>query len=123
MDIEGVSRLAAWIEAHNAEARAVWEAFHAGRPTRPAVALGTNARFFILNEELNPGEQLTFEGYSTDGVAMLQFRLRAAEWRAANIACYCDDPVGLPDTFTVSVDLQTYDDAGFFGAPLVFLSH
>jgi hypothetical protein len=115
------SRSAAWREAHNAEASAVWEAFHAGRPTRPPVALGTNARFFIFDEELNPGQRVTFEEYSTDGVAMLQFQLRAAEWRAANIAPYCDDPVGLPQFFSASVDLQTYDDAGFFGAPLVFM--
>jgi uroporphyrinogen-III decarboxylase len=112
-----------WIEAHNAEARAAWDAFHAGRPSRPPVVLGTNARFFIYNDELNPNEQITFEEYSTDGVTMLQFQLRAAEWRAAKIAPFCDDPVGLPEAFSVSVDLQTYDDAGFFGAPLVFLPH
>ncbi|MGD9146535.1 MAG: uroporphyrinogen decarboxylase family protein, partial [Anaerolineae bacterium] len=115
--------LKSWQEAHNADARAVWEAFDAGRPSRPPVALGTNARFFIINEELNPGEQLTFEGYSTDGVAMLKFQLRAAEWRAEKIAPYCDDPVGLPESFSAYVDLQTYDDAGFFGAPVVFLPH
>ena len=112
-----------WIEAHNAEARAVWEAFHAGRPSRPPVALGTNIRFFLFNEALNPAERLTFEDYSSDGVAMLQFQLRAAEWRAEHIAPYCDDPVGLPEAFSVRVDLQTYDDAGFFGAPLLFLPH
>jgi hypothetical protein len=114
-------RSAGWIAAHNAEARAVWEAFHAGRPGRPPVALGTNTRFFIFNEALNPGGQLTFEAYSTDGVAMLQFQLRAAAWRAVKIAPFCDDPVGPPEAFSVSVDLQTYDDAGFFGAPLVFM--
>ena len=62
MESKEENRSPAWIEAHNAEARAVWEAFHAGRPARPPVALGTNARFFIFNEELNPGEQVTFEG-------------------------------------------------------------
>jgi hypothetical protein len=123
LDSRRGQRSSAWIEAHNAEASAVWEAFHVGRPTRPPVALGTNTRFFILNEELNPGERVTFEDYSTDGVTMLQFQLRAAEWRAANIAPYCDDPVGLPDTFSVYVDLQNYDDAGFFGAPLVYIPH
>ncbi|MGD2040931.1 MAG: uroporphyrinogen decarboxylase family protein [Anaerolineae bacterium] len=112
-----------WMEAHNSEARAVWEAFHTGKSCRPPVALGTNTRFFIYNDELNPNEQLTFEDYSTDGVTMLQFQLRAAEWRAERIAPFCDDPVGLPQTFSVSIDLQTYDDAGFFGAPLVFLPH
>jgi hypothetical protein len=110
-----------WLEAHNAEARAVWEAFDAGLPSRPPVALGTSTRFFIFNEELNPGEKLTFEAYSADGVAMLRFQLRAADWRAVNIGPLFDDPVGLPETFSVYVDLQTYDDAGFFGAPLVFM--
>ena len=31
--------------------------------------------------------------------------------------------MGLPDAFEVSVDLQNYDDAGLFGAPVVFLPH
>ncbi len=115
-------RSAAWIEAHNAEARAVWEAFHAGRPTRPPVALVANARLFIFNEELNPGERVIFEDYSTDGVTMLQLQLRAAEWRAANIAPYCDDPVGLPETFSVYVDLQTYDDPEYARALLDFVT-
>jgi hypothetical protein len=118
----GETRSEPWIEAHNAEARAVWEAFHAGRPARPPVALGTNARFFIFHEALNPGGQLTFDAYSTDGVAMLQFQLRTAAWRATEIAPFCDDPVGLPGAFSVSVDLQTYDDAGFFGAPVVLMA-
>jgi hypothetical protein len=108
---------------HNAEARAVWEEFLAGNPLRPPVALGTNTRFFIFNDDLNPHERITFEEYSTDAVVMLQFQLRAAMWRAENIAPYCDDPVGLPDAFSVQADLQNYDEAAFFGAPVIFLPH
>jgi hypothetical protein len=69
------------------------------------VALGTDTRFFLFNEELNPSERLTFEDYATDGVEMLRFQLRAAEWRADWIAPFCDDRVGVPEAFSLSVDL------------------
>ena len=54
------------IDEHNAEAQAVWAAFHAGNPIRPPVYLGTNTQYFIFNDDLNPGEQVTFEAYATD---------------------------------------------------------
>lgn len=41
------------IEAHNPEAQAVREAFHAGQPIRPPVALGTGTQFFVFNQHLN----------------------------------------------------------------------
>lgn len=108
---------------HNVEAQEVWAAFYAGRPIRPPVVLGTATQFFIFNEELNPSEQVTFATYSTDGQVMLDFQLRAAAWRGEHIAPYCDDTIGLPETFSVKVDLQTYDEAAYFGAPVVFLPH
>ena len=110
--------------AHNAEAIAVWEAFTAGRPIRPPVALGTNTQFFIFNDDLNPGEAVTFESYCTDADVMLDFQLRAAAWRAGQIAPYCDDPIGMPpnrEAWPVRVDLQNFDEAAYFGAPVVFL--
>lgn len=106
---------------HNAEAAAVWAAFHAGDPIRPPVFLGTNARFFLLNEELNPGGAVSFEAYTTDARVTLDFQLRAAVWRALQVAPFCDDPAGLPERFTVKVDLQNFDEAAYFGAPVVFL--
>jgi hypothetical protein len=108
------------VQEHNQEAQAVWEAFHAGEPIRPPVALGTNTQYFIVNEHLNPGMQVTFENYSTDARIMLDFQLRSAAWRAAYIAPYCDDPIGVPEKFHVKVDLQTYDEAAYFGAPIIF---
>jgi hypothetical protein len=110
-------------EKHNAEAAAVWAAFHAGDPIRPPVFLGTNARFFLLNEELNPRGQVSFEAYTTDARVTIDFQLRAGTWRAQYLAPYCDDPVGLPDKFTVKVDLQNFDEAAYFGAPVVFPDH
>ncbi len=108
---------------HNAEAQAVWAAFHAGRPIRPPVILGTNTQYFILNDDLNPGEAVTFEAYSTQAQTMLDFQLRIAVWRIEHVAPYCDDPMELPESFSVRVDLQNYDEAAYFGAPVIFLPH
>jgi len=44
------------IQEHNQEAKAIWDAFHAGQPIRPPVQLGTATQFFIFNDDLNPGE-------------------------------------------------------------------
>lgn len=109
------------IAKHNEEAKAVWEAFRAGKPTRPPVYLGTATQFFIFNDDLNPGEAVTFESYSTDAQTMLDFQLRWQAWRGEKIAPFCDDPIGLPEEFNVRVDLQNYDEPAFFGAPVVFL--
>lgn len=114
-----------FVEAHNAEAKAAWDAFDARSPIRPPVALGTATQFFIFNEELNPGHAVTFEHYCTDADTMLDFQLRAARWRAERIAPYCDDPVGMPpnrECWLVRVDLQNFDEAAHLGVPVVFIS-
>ena len=45
-----------FVNDHNQEALAVWNAFHVRKPIRPPVGLGTSAQFFIFNQELNPDE-------------------------------------------------------------------
>lgn len=106
---------------HNEEARQVWEAYHAGNPIRVPVILETDTRFFMLqNDDLNPGDRLSFREYSEDPTIMMDFQLRAAEWRGYHIAPYCDDQAGMPDKFVVTVDMQRYFDAGFFGAPVQY---
>jgi uroporphyrinogen-III decarboxylase len=112
-----------FITGHNQEARAVWDAFHAGQPIRPPVVLGTATQFFIFNDDINPRENITFEEYCTDAKTMLDFQLRSAVWRARHIAPYCDDPIGLPDEFEVRVDLQNFDEPAYFGAPIEFIPH
>lgn len=113
-----------YIREHNDEAKATWDAFHAGHPVRPPVALGTSTQYFIFNDDLNPGEEVMFETYSTDADVMLDFQLRAAAWRAEQIAPYCDDPIGMPsnrEAWLVRVDLQNFDEAAHLGAPVVFM--
>jgi hypothetical protein len=105
---------------HNEEAQAVWAAYRAGHPTRVPVTLCTDTRFFVLNDEFNPGEKMSFQDYSEDPLVMMDFQLWAAEWRALHVAPHCDDPAGLPEKFTVTVDMQRYFDAGFFGAAVEY---
>jgi uroporphyrinogen-III decarboxylase len=105
---------------HNAEAQAVWDAYRAGHPIRVPVVIGTNTRFFLVNEELNPGQKITFQDYSEDPEVMVDFQLRASAWRANHIAPLCDDPAGLPEVFHVRVDLQNYYEAAHLGAPIHF---
>jgi len=112
-----------FVNDHNQEAQAVWDAFRAGKPIRPPVGLGTNTQFFIFNLELNPDEMVTFEDYMTQAKIMLDFSLKSAVWRAYHIAPYCDDQVGLPDEFALRIDLQNIDEAAYFGAPVQFLPH
>ena len=38
---------------HNEEVKAVWEAYHAGRPIRVPMILGLSSRFYIQNDKLN----------------------------------------------------------------------
>jgi len=109
---------------HNAEAQAIWDAFNAGHPIRPPVALGTATQFFIYNDDLNPGGAVDWERYCTDADTMLDFQLRAAAWRAEHIAPFCDDPVGMPpnrEAWLVRIDLQNFDEAAHLGAPVLFL--
>ena len=111
------------IKDHNEEAQQVWQAFNAGSPVRPPVHLGTSMQYFIFNDALNPGEQVTFEAYTTDAKTMLDFQLRSQVWRGEHIAPFCDDPVGMPEAFHIKVDLQNFDEAAYFGAPVAFIPH
>lgn len=102
----------------------MWDAFAAGAPIRPPVVLGTATQFFIFNDDLNPGEAVTFEAYCTGADVMLDFQLQAAAWRAEHIAPFCDDLIGMPpnrEAWLVRIDLQNFDEPAYFGAPVVFL--
>lgn len=99
----------------------MWAAYQAGQPIRVPVLMDTDTRFFILeNEDLNPHEKITFADYSEDALLMMDRQLRAAAWRAHHIAPHCDEQAGLPDKFMVTVDMQRYFEAGFFGAPVIY---
>ena len=55
--------------SHNEEAQTVWAAYRAGRPLRVPVTLCADTRFFILDDEFNPGREaaaaIDFEAVET----------------------------------------------------------
>jgi hypothetical protein len=105
---------------HNEEVRRVWQAYRAGTPVRVPVIVDADTRYFVLHGELNPGERMSFEDYSEDAVTMMDFQLRAHEYRVLNLNPRCDYEAGLPARFSVTVDMQRYFDAGFFGAEVEY---
>jgi hypothetical protein len=105
---------------HNEDVRAVWQAYRSGKPVRVPVIVDADTRYFVLHDGLNPGERMSFEDYSEDAITMMDFQLRAAEYRVMNLNSRCDYEAGLPERFSVTVDMQRYFDAGFFGAEVEY---
>lgn len=105
---------------HNEEAKAVWDAYLAGRPIRVPVILGTSARYYLYDEAINPKGKITFQDYSEDPMVMMDVQLRAAEERAYTVALCCDDQAGPPEYYKVGVDLLRYFDAAFFGSKIEY---
>jgi uroporphyrinogen-III decarboxylase len=105
-------------EAHNAEVKALWEAFADRKPFRTPIIVGTTTRFFIENPNANP-DGLDFRAYTEDPDVMFDAQLRFAAWSKANILQ--DEQLGIPDKWVVSVDFQNYWEAAWFGCPVEYL--
>ncbi|MHB1294081.1 MAG: uroporphyrinogen decarboxylase family protein [Anaerolineae bacterium] len=103
----------------NADKAALWKTFRAGSPCRAPVEIATTPRIWLLNGRLNE-EGISFERYFTDPATMLKVQLAYGLHRAQVINRYCDDPAGLPERWTVSVDRQNVFEAAFFGAPVCY---
>ncbi len=102
---------------HNAEVREVWEAYNDGRSLRTPVILGINARYFLLNPDLNVSG-VTFRDYSEDPDVMFDCQLAFQRWSKFNLVQDCE--LGLPERWQVSVDLQNYYDATWLGCQLEY---
>ncbi len=105
-------------EKHNEEMRAVWDAFHAGKPTRVPVVLGINPRILILNSQLNTSG-VTFEQYSQDPDIMAQVQMQTQDYVRHNMLQ--DAEMGLPkDGWSIYVDFQNYYEAAWFGCDVQY---
>jgi uroporphyrinogen-III decarboxylase len=115
----GRHRLAGYdFEAHNAEVREVWAAFHADRPFRVPVTLGTNTRYFMFHPAANPGG-LEFREYTEDPDRMFEAQLAFQRWSRHNLLQ--DAELGLPERWHVWVDFQNYYEAAWFGCPVAYM--
>jgi len=104
--------------AHNAEMKEVWKRFYEGRPLRVPMILGISSRFTILNPAINTWG-VTYDEYFGDPEAMLETQLRHLHWIRHNLPQ--DAEMGLPEAWTVGVDLQNCYEALWWGAPLRFV--
>jgi uroporphyrinogen-III decarboxylase len=105
-------------DRHNEQVRAVWEAYHAGKPTRVPVIAGANPRIFLLNPALNT-HGITFRQYSEDADTMAHAQLDSQRYTRYNLIQ--DAEMGPPrDGWYIGVDLQNYYEAAWFGAPVEY---
>lgn len=103
-------------QAHNAEVRAVWEAYRAGKPIRVPIIWGINVRFTMWLPEANP-RQITFEQYFQDAQIMLERQVEHQYWVRHHVPQ--DAEMGLPqDGWHVSVDFQNVYEAAWLGCPV-----
>ncbi len=101
----------------NPEKQRVWELYYAGRPERVPVALRTNDRVYMLDSRFNR-ERLTYHDLFTNAQAMLIAQLRWQYVLRTYYHYYCDQPVGLPECWQVSVFLHNTYEAWALGCPL-----
>ncbi len=103
---------------HNEEAKAVWDAYNAGRPIRVPVVLGVNPRVILLNPELNP-DGITFADYMANPDIMATVQLKTQSYVRHHLLQ--DAEMGPPSCgWSISVETQNTFEATWFGARIVF---
>ncbi|NQU10139.1 hypothetical protein HQ590_05080 [bacterium] len=104
----------------DAEKQALWDAYHARRPTRVPLRWTVNPRIIVLNPSLNPAEW-TFEQYVSDPQVNLAVRARFQEYVTTTLSQVSDLPAQLPDRWTAVADVGNTYDAAYFGGIVVCL--
>lgn len=103
---------------HNAEQKAVWQAFRAGKPVRVPMVMASNVRIILQDPALNPGK-VTFEEYTFDPDLMLAVEVLHGIHVRHHIQA--DHEMGLPtDAWYPWVDFQNMYEAAWLGASIVF---
>ena len=103
----------------DAQKRAVWDAYRAGRPTRVPVTFGINPRVVLLDAEWNP-RGITFQEYWNDARVAVEMQLKFVEYQVEFLNRYCDSPTEWPERFDFVVDVQNVYDSAYFGGPVEF---
>jgi len=103
--------------AHNAEGKAVWEAFNAASPIRVPIRLNTNPRVLMLDPKYNT-RGLSYEQYFTDPELMWPVILEWQYWTRHFL--FTDSQMGLPEKWLMFVDFENTYDQMFFGCEIEF---
>ncbi|MBI4532296.1 MAG: hypothetical protein HY709_12335 [Candidatus Latescibacteria bacterium] len=102
--------------AHNAEVKAVWDAYSQSEPIRVPIVFGINPRFTMEGIEANP-RGITFKDYSENPQLMMERQLEHSNWIRHHIPQ--DAEMGLPaDGWSIYVDLQNYYEAAWLGCDI-----
>lgn len=103
----------------DAEKHAVWQAYHAGKPTRVPVTLVTNNRVALLDDRI-PNLNLTYREVFNDPGAML----RAGLWHQYVVRerhhLWCDYDSERPEAWHVASHFQNVFEAWFFGCGVAY---
>ncbi|MBI4551369.1 MAG: hypothetical protein HY710_03825 [Candidatus Latescibacteria bacterium] len=98
---------------HNAEVKAIWDAYYKREPIRVPIILGINPRYTMFDDETNP-DRISFTAYSTDSLVMLERQLIHQDWIRHHIPQ--DMEMGPPQNgWAVYVDFQNYYEAAWLG--------
>ncbi len=103
-----------------AEKRAVWDAYFAGRTTRVPVRWNTNPRVVILDPSWNP-EGTTFEEAAADPRVHVEIALRHELYRRRVLGRWSDLPRELPEVWEINLWTYNVYEAASLGAELIFL--
>lgn len=104
---------------HNAEAKAVWEAYRAGKPVRVPVMISTNERCTLKDPIYNP-RGLQYDQVFEDPQLMLERQLEHQMWIRSQP--WQDSQLGLPAAgWDVSPNFLNIYEAAWYGCPIVFI--
>ena len=102
---------------HNAEVKAVWDAYRQGKPTRVPMVLGINVRYTMFKPDINR-RRITFEQYTNDPQLMLEEQLEHLDY----VRHFARMPrwAGQKTAGRFPLIFQNTYEAGWFGSPLRF---
>ena len=104
-------------ESHNIESNRIWETFWNNKPIRMPMMIGCNPRILLLNPKINT-KGITFREYSEDKDVMLNTYCWYDYYRRHYIPR--DAQMGMPDAWTVEVDLQNYHETVWLGSEIEY---
>ncbi len=103
--------------AHNAERRALWDAFKTRKHERVPVRFNTNPRVLMLDPKYNP-RGVRYQEYMTEPETMAQAVLEHQYWQRFLLPG--DHEKGLPEQWVAGIDFENIYDAAWFGCPVSY---
>jgi len=104
---------------HNEEVRQVWQAYHAGHPTRVPMKLVTEMRWYLLDPDLNR-EGITWQAYLNDPEIMFEMCLKHA-YAVRHRIPYQDVSLGIPEEgWSITPFFANIIDEAWFGCEIIY---